>query len=43
MVRFEKFEILCTQDFEPDLADVRVTSRAARARDVIDLVTEAHV
>ncbi len=27
MVRFEKFEIVCTQDFGPDLADVRMTSR----------------
>ena len=27
MVRFEKFEIVCTQDFGPDLQDVTVTLR----------------
>ena len=33
MVRFEKFEIVHTQDFGPDLADVKMTSRGRRARD----------
>ncbi len=30
LVRFEKFEIVCTQDFGPDVADVRMTLRATR-------------
>ena len=49
MVRFEKFEIVCTQGFDPDLADVKVMSRMTsflrwrHARDVMDDVIEQKV
>ena len=49
MVRFEKFEIVCNEDFGPDLAYVRMTSRVTsfarwrHTRDILHDVIEQKV